>query len=114
MPSGPPLHLQWWLDSSAGFSVLSLEYSLALCRNRHVIRLEPSSFIQHKWNGFHYVDYNHIREFPLWHSGNESTCIHEEVGWILALLRAWGIRHCHELWSRSQTWLRSLVAVAMV
>ena len=31
----------------------------------------------------------------------------------LALLGGSGIRHCHELWCRSQTWLRSHVAVVV-
>ena len=32
---------------------------------------------------------------------------------FLALLSGLTIRHCHELWCGSQTWLRSLVAVAV-
>ena len=32
----------------------------------------------------------------------------------LALLSGLGIQHCHELWCRSQTWLGSQVAVAVV
>ena len=32
----------------------------------------------------------------------------------LASLSGLGIRHCHELWCRPQTWLRSWVAVAVV
>ena len=39
--------------------------------------------------------------------------IHEDMGSILALLRGLRIRHCHELWCRSQTWLGSHVAVAV-
>ena len=36
--------------------------------------------------------------------------IHEHMGSIPGLLSG----HCHELWCRSQTWLRSWVAVAVV
>ena len=41
------------------------------------------------------------------------TSTHEDVGSIPGLsgLR---IQHCHELWSRSHTWLGSYMAVAVV
>ena len=39
---------------------------------------------------------------------------HEVAGLILALLSGLRIRRCHELWCRSQIWLRSGVAVAVV
>ena len=32
----------------------------------------------------------------------------------LASLSGLRIQHCHELWCRSQMWLRSLIAVALV
>ena len=38
---------------------------------------------------------------------------HEVVGSILASLSGLRIRHCHELWCRSQMWLGSHVAVAV-
>ena len=40
--------------------------------------------------------------------------IHEDAGLILALLSRLRIHHCRELWCRSQRWLRSHVAVAVV
>ena len=39
---------------------------------------------------------------------------HEVVVRSLASLRRLRIRLCHELWCRSQTWLRSGIAVAVV
>ena len=39
------------------------------------------------------------------------TSIHEDVGTITGPDQ-W-VQHCHELWCRSQTWLRSCVAVAV-
>ena len=41
------------------------------------------------------------------------TSIHEDAGSILASFSRLRIR-CHELWCRSQMWLRSCVAVAVV
>ena len=41
------------------------------------------------------------------------TSIHEDVGRSLAVLSGWGIRNCRELWCRSQSRLRSQVAVAV-
>ena len=41
------------------------------------------------------------------------TSIHEDVGSILASLSGLRIWHCRKLWCRSQTWLRSQVAVAV-
>ena len=40
--------------------------------------------------------------------------IHEDSGSVLALLRGLGIQCCREPWCRSQTWLESHVAVALV
>ena len=41
------------------------------------------------------------------------TGIHEDTGLIPGLAQL-GIWHCHELWCRSQMWLRSHVSVALV
>ena len=51
------------------------------------------------------------------HHGSEGrnlTSIHEDAGQIPALLIGLSIQHCSELWCRSQTWLRSYAAVAVV
>ena len=53
-------------------------------------------------------------EFLLWPSGNNLTSIHEDVVPSLASLSGSRIRHCGELWCRSQTQLESGVAVAVV
>ena len=42
------------------------------------------------------------------------TRICEMQVWSLASLSGWRIQHCHELWGRSQIWIGSLVAVAVV
>ena len=42
------------------------------------------------------------------------TSIHEDAGLTLALFSGSGIWHCREVWCRSQTWLRSRIAVAVV
>ena len=39
---------------------------------------------------------------------------HEVAGSILGLLSGLRIRHCRELWCRSKTRLRSLIAMALV
>ena len=39
--------------------------------------------------------------------------IYDAVGSIPALTSGLGIQCCHELWCRSQTWLRPSVAVAV-
>ena len=39
------------------------------------------------------------------------TSIHEHAGLIRGLAQCIRIWHCRELWCRSQTWLRSLIAV---
>ena len=39
--------------------------------------------------------------------------IHEDMGSIPGLLSGLSIQRCRELWCRSQTWLRSRVAVAV-
>ena len=44
---------------------------------------------------------------------NEPLRTHEDAGSTLALLSGLRIRHCPELWCRSQTWLRSGVAMAV-
>ena len=42
------------------------------------------------------------------------TSIHEDTGLIPGfMLSGLRIQHCHELWCRSQTWLRSCIAVAV-
>ena len=47
------------------------------------------------------------REFPLWHSGLRSQLVSTKIRiQSLALFSGLGIQHCHELWCRSQTWLR--------
>ena len=55
------------------------------------------------------------REFPLRQSEtrNRLVSMRMQVG-SLALLCGSGIWRCHELWCRSQMWLRSCVAVAVV
>ena len=60
------------------------------------------------------------QEFPSWHSGN-TVCSHRiQLGTMrlqagpLALLSGLRIQCCRELWYRSQTWLGSEVAVAVV
>ena len=52
-----------------------------------------------------------IREFPSWLSGNESMRTQVRS---LASLSGLRIQGCCELWYKSQTWLGSHVAVAMV
>ena len=52
---------------------------------------------------------SHCRECPLWYSGNESDQVQSLAS--LSGLRIW---RCRELWCRSQTWLRSHIAVAVV
>ena len=42
------------------------------------------------------------------------TSIHEDAGSTLALLSGSGIQHCRERWYKSQTQLRSQVAVAVM
>ena len=57
-----------------------------------------------------------ISEFPLWLSRNQSNrsvTMRTHVC-CLALLSGLRIRGCCELWCRSQTWLGSGVAVAVV
>ena len=41
------------------------------------------------------------------------TSIHEDTGLIPGLTQWDKDLHCHELWCRSQTWLRGGVAMAM-
>ena len=53
-------------------------------------------------------------EFPLWLSGNKPDEYPEVVGPSLASLSGLRTWCCHELWCRSQTRLRSRVAVALV
>jgi len=48
-----------------------------------------------------------IKEFLSWHSRNKSVWEPWGCVWSLALLSGWRIWHCHELWCRSQTQLRS-------
>ena len=43
-----------------------------------------------------------------------STSIHEDHVQFMASLSGFRIQHCHELWCRSQTWLRSCVGVVVV
>ena len=54
------------------------------------------------------------REFPLWLNGNESNTIHGDAGLIPGLSQWVKIWCCGELWCRSQTQLRSGIAVAVV
>ena len=46
-------------------------------------------------------------KFPLWLSGNDPTSMHEHAILSLASLSGLRIRHCGELWCKSQTWLGS-------
>ena len=56
-----------------------------------------------------------LREFLLWLNRLRTQCYFcEDVGWSLALLSVLRIWRCHRLWCRSQMWLRSDVAVALV
>ena len=56
-----------------------------------------------------------VMEFPLWCSGYWIRLgIMRLWVWSLASLNGLRIRHCHELWCRSQTQLGSQVAVAVV
>ena len=51
-------------------------------------------------------------EFLSWLSRNKSSNIHEDTGSTPGLAQR--IKNCHELWYKSQTWLGSGVAVAVV
>ena len=52
-------------------------------------------------------------EFPLWLSKLRTQCVSmKRRVRSLASLSELRIRHCHELWCRSQMWLRPGVAVA--
>ena len=42
------------------------------------------------------------------------TSVHDDVGLIPGLAQQFRDPHCHKLWHRSQMWLGSCVAVAMV
>ena len=55
-----------------------------------------------------------VREFPLWLSGLRTQLASMRM-WVqsLMLFSRLRIRHCPELWCRSQTWLRSGVAMAV-
>ena len=54
------------------------------------------------------------REFPLWLSGLQTQLVSMRMRVrSLALLSGFRILHCCELWSRSQKWLGSHVAVAV-
>ena len=56
-----------------------------------------------------------IPEFPLWLSGFRPRLVSMRTRlWSLASLSGLNIRHCHELWCRSQMQLGSTVAVAVV
>ena len=55
-----------------------------------------------------------IGEFLLQCSGNKSKSIHEYSGSIPGLAHGSGIKRCSELWCRSQMWLTSRIAVAVV
>ena len=44
----------------------------------------------------------------------DPTCIHDDVGSILALLSGLRIQCCCELWFRLQMWLGSWISVAVV
>ena len=53
------------------------------------------------------------QEFPLWLSTLRTRRLCEDVVRSLASLRGLRIQGCRELWCRSQTWLRSHVAMAV-
>ena len=56
-----------------------------------------------------------MEDFPLWHGGLR-ICLVSVVVRVrsLASLSELRIQRCHELWYRSQTWLRSWAAVVVV
>ena len=54
------------------------------------------------------------QEFPLWLSGLRTWLVSMRMWvWSLASLSGLRIWHCHKLWCRWQTWLRSCFAVAV-
>ena len=55
-----------------------------------------------------------LRAFPSWLSKINPASIHKDAGLIPGLLSGLRIRHCHELWCRSQMRFGSSVAVAVV
>ena len=53
-------------------------------------------------------------ELLLWLSGLQTRLVSMRMWvWFLALFSGLRIQHCQELWCRSQTWLRSAIAVAV-
>ena len=56
-----------------------------------------------------------IQEFLLWLSELKNlTSIHENAGSTLAPLSGLRVQSCCELWCRSQTWLGTCIAVAVM
>jgi len=73
---------------------------------------DPSLQSHEKTMGFVHLK-KKIFFFPRPHQTN-LTSIHEDEGSILGLLSGLRIQRCHELWCRTQMWLRSFIAVAAV
>ena len=63
--------------------------------------------------GSHWSDENVLGSSHCGTAEMNLTSIYEDAGSTLASFSGSGIRHCHELCCRSQTWLRFLIAVAV-
>ena len=64
---------------------------------------------------YHFICAENTNKFPLWLSGLGTQLLFMRIQIpSLALLSELRIWYCHNLWCRSQTWLISGVAVAVV
>ena len=97
---------------NTGGGWLHLNFLWVSCTVRMI---SPAGFMYH----WHILDYFSHRLHCCWNSDCDSvvtspTRIHEDAGLIpgpVSRLRIW---HCHELQWRSQTWLGSCIAMAVV